>query len=370
MITFLRATPPITQGVEQLADVDVSAQICLQSYPRLWGQEFTPHGAVIFSDLERLSHRERAAATVLWDALEQPGQVRLNHPGRALRRKDLLNVLRREGLNRFDAFSPSDLPATLRFPVFVRDASNHWGSLTPLLSSEAELQRWLARMALKSALSDNIRELLVVEYVDTSDATGIYRKYSAFRIGERILPRHVLFSKGWVLKKPDLLEPEFLREEQVYIDTNPDEAWLRKVFDLARIDYGRIDYSVLDGEPQVWEINTCPTVIPRGADDGPRRDLHRRFAQQWWDAMAALDDDAQPGGRPTVRVPDPHPTGERTRGTGLTTARRLVRRHPRLRQAASRVLDAIPGPMAAAMARGWVTPGLDDRGPGAAGSSP
>jgi len=349
VITFLRTTPAIWQGVGQLSDIDACTPIGPRFYADLWGQEFTPEGALIFSDLERLDHRERASATDLWTALEQPGQVQLNHPARVLRRKELLHVLGRAGLNRFTAYSPRDLPAKLRFPVFIRDESKHWGSLTPLLFSGAEVRRWLARLTLKSALSGIGRELLIVEYLDTSDAAGVYRKYSAFRIGERILPRHVLFSTGWVVKKPDLVDPGLLREEQDYLATNPDEAWLREVFDLARIDYGRIDYSMLDGEPQVWEINTCPTVIPIGGDTGPRRELHRRFCQQWWDAMAALNEAGSPRGRPTVRVADPHPTSRQAAGAGLTVARRLVRRHPQLQRAASRVLDALPGPVAATM---------------------
>ena len=36
---------------------------------------------------------------------------------------------------------------------------------------------------------------------------------------------------------------------------------------MARIDYGRIDYGVLAGEPQVWEINTNPTI---GRGPGPK----------------------------------------------------------------------------------------------------
>ncbi len=37
-------------------------------------------------------------------------------------------------------------------------------------------------------------------------------------------------------------------------------ALLRRVFDLAHIRFGRIDYGVLNGVPQVWEINTNPTM--------------------------------------------------------------------------------------------------------------
>ena len=33
---------------------------------------------------------------------------------------------------------------------------------------------------------------------------------------------------------------------------------LREIFDLAQIEYGRIDYGMLDGKVQCWEINTNP----------------------------------------------------------------------------------------------------------------
>ena len=53
---------------------------------------------------------------------------------------------------------------------------------------------------------------------------------------------------------------EAAREEREYMDENPDEPWLREVFDLAQIGYGRIDYSFRGDEPQIWEINLNPTI--------------------------------------------------------------------------------------------------------------
>jgi hypothetical protein len=44
---------------------------------------------------------------------------------------------------------------------------------------------------------------------------------------------------------------------------NPHEKSLNNVFDLAGINYGRIDYSILHGKPVVWEINTNPHFGPR-----------------------------------------------------------------------------------------------------------
>jgi hypothetical protein len=45
-----------------------------------------------------------------------------------------------------------------------------------------------------------------------------------------------------------------------YLQAHPHEAELRKIFDLANIEYGRIDYSLLNGKIQVWEINTNPNI--------------------------------------------------------------------------------------------------------------
>ena len=51
-----------------------------------------------------------------------------------------------------------------------------------------------------------------------------------------------------------------LDEALTYYEANPHAAWLRRVFDLARIDYGRVDYGMSRGVPQVWEINLTPTL--------------------------------------------------------------------------------------------------------------
>ena len=67
-----------------------------------------------------------------------------------------------------------------------------------------------------------------------------------------------------------IFDRERADEESRYCETNPHEAWIREIFRLARIDYGRIDYGMLDGKPQVWEINTNPTI-----GRGPNRDRVR-----------------------------------------------------------------------------------------------
>lgn len=49
------------------------------------------------------------------------------------------------------------------------------------------------------------------------------------------------------------------------------ETRLRHVFDMAKIEYGRIDYGVHRGEPQAWEINLNPTFSRRARRSGEAR---------------------------------------------------------------------------------------------------
>jgi hypothetical protein len=59
------------------------------------------------------------------------------------------------------------------------------------------------------------------------------------------------------------VEPALLEEQIRYLESNPHEKQLMEIFRLARIEWGRIDYSLLDGRIQVWEINTNPHIIRR-----------------------------------------------------------------------------------------------------------
>jgi hypothetical protein len=110
--------------------------------------------------------------------------------------------------------------------------------------------------------------LLVVEFCDTKDEHGIYRKYSAYKIRDRVVPRYVECSRDWMVKWDWRIFDRVRADEEIrYLETNPHDAWIREIFEVAGIDYGRVDYGVLDGIPQVWEINTNPTI---GRGPGPK----------------------------------------------------------------------------------------------------
>lgn len=254
-----------------------------------------PDGTFVFADVDRLPPDTTASAADLWEALAARGdRVRLlNRPGVSMRRFELLRALRERGSNRFDVRRLDEPRADLRFPVFVRDLLEHRGALTPLLADAASLEAALTELRDAGRRDD---DLLIVEFVDTIGPDAIYRKYAAMVIGECVLAHHVMFGHGWEVKAPSLAEPEMIAENRAFQLANPHEERLRELFRLARIEWGRVDYAVLDGELQIWEINTNPTLLsaPRRYSEA-QRPAKLWFADRVTAALLALDD--HPGRR-------------------------------------------------------------------------
>ncbi len=232
------------------------------TYPELRSMEQLERGTYLFTDHERLAPAELRLARRLWSTLaEARPRIRLvNDPSKSLGRLDLLRKLYDERINRFRALRASESVAALealRYPVFVREERAHTGPLTPLLETPRELAGVLRRMRARGYYQ---ADLLVVEFCNTADVAGVIRKYAAFRIAGKVIPRHLLFSRNWNLKTKDLDDSSFQAERNAYLESNPHASEIARIFELAGIDFGRIDYSVLDGRLQVWEINSNPTV--------------------------------------------------------------------------------------------------------------
>jgi hypothetical protein len=92
-----------------------------------------------------------------------------------------------------------------------------------------------------------------------------------------------------MVKAADLTEPAHLAEELAYIDSNPHAGILGEVCRLANIGYGRIDYSLLDGRVQVWEINTTPAFANYSAEDTVRDAASQRFLALFTAVLEAID---------------------------------------------------------------------------------
>ena len=117
------------------------------------------------------------------------------------------------------------------------------------------------------------------------------------------MPKTLIHNRDWVAKWGGrLFDADKAREQREYVEDDPHAAWLRETFALARIAYGRIDYGVKDGVPQVWEINTNPTIARRlGAPStvsaehwGWIAPLQEGFVRGFEAALDAIDSDVDP----------------------------------------------------------------------------
>ncbi len=252
----------------------------LNYYVTSWGKSIVPHictifyenltqmkrllpGTYIFSDLERLTSEQAEIAAQVWEQLANSGQkVRLlNHPTRAMKRYELLRTLHNLGWNQFNVYRLIEGCQPQRFPVFLREEDDHGGSQTTLLKNPEDLDQAKAELLDQGKSRD---KKIITEFCDTSDENNNFKKYSAFIIGDKIIPAHLFYSSAWMLKykkQLDLQTENIVREEQEYVQKNPHESSLKEIAKIARIDYGRIDYSMLNGVPQVWEINTNPGIL-------------------------------------------------------------------------------------------------------------
>lgn len=218
-------------------------------------------GTFIFTDFDRMSSASRDALSRLTDRLAAHGCPVLNHPTATLRRFDLLRQLHRAGLNNFNVYRLPDWREARHFPVFIRRENTHQLPTTNLLPDAHALERAIGMLTERNMIA---ADMMIVEFGNRRAEDGRYRKYSAFKVGDLIYAQCCYLSSNWWIKfatadKGDAETAEHLD----YVATNPHLDQLERIYDIAKIQYGRIDYCVVDGKVQTFEINTNPSIIHR-----------------------------------------------------------------------------------------------------------
>lgn len=204
-------------------------------------------GVFVFTDLERLSPPLRRRAAAVREAAMRAGCPVQNDPLRSMGRFDLQQVLSNDfRVHRAEGGDASML-SDVRFPVFLRDEDEHGGQ-SELIRDRTRLERALAKRP----------GSLVVEFLDTSDANGLFRKYAATRIGDALFARHLFYNRRWKVRQARVFGEELAREELDYVRDFPHREEVAAAFEKARIEFGRIDYAFYEGRLQIWEINTNP----------------------------------------------------------------------------------------------------------------
>jgi len=299
-------------------------------YERL--EVLTPHSGdvVIWTDFDRLTDAEAERAAELRDRIASTGDgvMQLNHPTRSAGRFKLLRDLHLRGVNAFNVYRFDEATPDMAFPVFIRNERGTSRRAPDLLQDWASLQ---AAMADQLKRGGDTSDLMIIEFSAKPGADGRYRKYAVFRFGDEIFPQSCEFGDHWFVKfDPRVGDEDTRREDQDFQMTNPHAEVVRPLFEAAEIGFGRMDYGIVDGRIQVFEINTNPTLVsqPRSRFDDFD---HMADALRMQDAFVRLQAAAgiQAGARDGARS-HPTPEIEQAHANVMAAVRRTAdRRHRR-----------------------------------------
>lgn len=254
-----------------------------------------PVSDYVFVDLERQGRDVLAAAQarlkLLRDAM--PGMRVLNPPSPCLGRLEVMRRLYQPEINRFRVLAATNLPHDLSFPVFLRRLDDHEGPMTALLPSAAAMEEAIAALLKRGIPRD---ALAVTEYVNARNKDGWHEKRSYFRIGDRLFPSALDASSNWICKGnvDDTNKVDTHAREMEFLAGNEDHDIMLHAFDAAGITYGRADYAVVEGRPQLFEINTNPMIERPEAMPKGERDYSETVLTRWLDALAEFSP-ARPG---------------------------------------------------------------------------
>jgi hypothetical protein len=286
---FLLVRPGWTTSLDNLKlwQPSLRSTVRVVEYSKIVQLPDVPAATYIFTYVGTLWPDLRRRALVLRDALVDAGDrvTVLNDPRNVKPRYPLLRKLYELGWNTFNIYRPDEGRPPRRFPVFIRDDFSHRGSLTGLLHNEDEVQQ--ALQALNELLDR--RDLLIVEFEDVSDDEGYYRKYAVTRIGDRLIPHDIGLKKRWMVKSNKPPIPKQQAEIRVFSEQEPPSR-IMEIFDVAALDYGRIDYGLKDGEVCTWEINSNPWILWRPeVYEAHDRPMHEKISARLRDAFEAID---------------------------------------------------------------------------------
>lgn len=272
-------------------EAEAGSNVRVLGYPEIIEKDSLRKNATyIFTDVDRLAPGTLSHISDIHHRLKTGGVTTLNDPARMLSRFGLLRALHRSGINSFDAYRAEALEKPRRWPVFLRVEGSHSKPVSDLLNDQAELDA-----AIEQAVSEGspISALLIVEYAAEPVQPGLFRKLSAFRVGKRLLGYTCVHDDQWVVKygKSAIATPDLYEEEYQFVAKCPFADVLLKAFDIAGVDYGRVDYGLVDGRPQIYEINSNPDLKLR-PEPGPvarRNESNELFAANYLDALKAID---------------------------------------------------------------------------------
>ena len=232
-------------------------------YDDIFRRKKLPSGSWIFTDHERLSAYELTLAARVAFHLERGGARVLNHPARVLGRYDLLRALKAEGINDFSAWRAETFPKPDSFPVFIRNEYDHRLPKPPLIPDQPTLD---AELAARQQAGYPLIGKLVIQYAGEEVSPGVWQRLQTYHIAGETIAHTNVVDFSWVVKdvrdkkrlESHPMFDRFIANEHAFISQNLYADVIRRAFELAKIDYGRADFAIVNGKPQIYEINTNP----------------------------------------------------------------------------------------------------------------
>ena len=151
-------------------------------------------------------------------------------------------------------------------PIILRQVGTHGGKIVGRFDSVDEAV---------AALTPG--DHVATQFVDFASADGLYRKYRAFFVGERIILRHMLVSDHWNVHADDRARfmaehPQAIAEERALLESaDPFEPSVRQVLEAVRdrmpLDFFGMDFGVTrGGELVLFEANATMSFFPFSTD--------------------------------------------------------------------------------------------------------
>lgn len=249
-----------------------------------------PRSTYVFTDVDRMTPVAAASAAARYRSMKDRGIKVLNDPARMLSRFGLLRALNRAGINDFDAYRAEDLEKPRRWPVFLRLEGDHVRPISDLLYNQADLEAALEDVVAKGAPRSAI---LIIEYAAEQLGEGLFRKLSVFRVGDRLLGYTCVHDDQWIVKygKNAIARPEHYDQEYEFVEKGTFAEVMRPVFDIAGVEYGRVDFGLVGGRPQIYEINSNPHIelVPKASPVERRNRSNALFRTNLLEALAEID---------------------------------------------------------------------------------
>lgn len=290
MIIFLHKDRHSYTHTALIGEEGVGEILC-KNYSWVVSRNKLPKATYIFTDRERMDLWELRVYGALFQHLKDSGEGYrvINDPSKMMNRSSLLRALYIKNINDFNAYLLTEKRFPDKYPVFLRRGHDHARPLTGLLKNELELKEALAKLHQDREPDDGI---LVTEFCSEPVEGTLFRKLSCYQVDTEIFFYNCIHEHSWLVKyaTKNPASNALYEEEQEMIVSNAFENEIRKVFEVANIEYGKVDFGLVNGKVQIYEINTNPMARPPKDHSNPTRKKNQVLGwEKYRKALTALD---------------------------------------------------------------------------------